>query len=102
MNLRSVTAAVFLFAGTCLVQAQTFNLKDFFQRPKRKALESENLSLKTALISFIVSFGGLSVVGQSISMTSGSGIRAACILKIKLTHGLLAGIISVILSRAVL
>ena len=61
-----------------------------------------NLSLKTALISFIVSFGGLSVVGQSISMTSGSGIRAACILKIKLTHGLLAGIISVILSRAVL
>lgn len=61
-----------------------------------------NLSLKTALISFVVSFGGLSVVGQSISMTSGSGIRAGTILKIKLTHGLLAGIISVILSRAVL
>ena len=61
-----------------------------------------NLSLKTALISFIVSFGGLSVVGQSISMTSGSGISAGSILKIKFTHGLLAGIISVILSWAVL
>ncbi len=61
-----------------------------------------NLSLKTALISFVVSFGGLSVIGQSISMTAGSGISAPTILKIKLTHGLMAGIIAVILSRFVL
>ena len=61
-----------------------------------------NLSLKTALIAFVVSFGGLSVIGQSISMTAGSGIGASAILKIKLTHGLLAGIIAVILSWAVL
>ena len=61
-----------------------------------------NLSLKTALIAFVVSFGGLSVIGQSISMTAGSGIGASAILKIKLTHGLLTGIIAVILSWAVL
>ncbi len=61
-----------------------------------------NLRLKTALISFVVSFGGLSVIGQSVSMTSGSGIGSGTILKIKLTHGLLAGILSVILSMAVL
>ncbi len=61
-----------------------------------------NLRLKTALISFVVSFGGFSVIGQSVSMTSGSGIGSGTILKIKLTHGLLAGIISVILSWAVL
>ena len=61
-----------------------------------------NLSLKTALISFVVSFGGLSVIAQSISMTAGSGIGTAAILKIKLSHGFLSGIIAVILSHFVL
>ena len=49
MKLKSLIAAAFLLSLTSLAQAQNFNLKDFLQRPKRKALESENLSLKTAL-----------------------------------------------------
>ena len=49
MKLKSLIAAAFLLSLTSLAQAQSFNLKDFLQRPKRKALESENLSLKTAL-----------------------------------------------------
>lgn len=61
-----------------------------------------NIRLKTVLISFIVSFGGLSVIGQSISMTAGSGISGGSILKIKLTHGIFAGIIAVILSWVML
>ena len=61
-----------------------------------------SLSMKTVLISFIVSFGGLSVIGQSVSMASGSGIGLWDIIKIKLTHGLLAGIIAVILVRIML
>ena len=60
-----------------------------------------NLSMKTALTAFIVSFGGLSVIGQSISMAAGSGIGAGKIFRIKLTHGLLAGIIAVVLSLLV-
>ena len=57
-----------------------------------------SLPLKTVLISFLVSFGGLSVIGQSASMAGGSGIGIADIFKIKVTHGLLAGILAVILS----
>lgn len=57
-----------------------------------------NLKTKTMLSAFIVSFGGLSVIGQSVSMTAGSGIRPFKIFEIKLTHGLLAGIIAMIFS----
>lgn len=61
-----------------------------------------SLSLKTVLISFLVSFGGLSVIGQSVSMAGGSGIGIADIIKIKITHGLLAGILAVIFSLCML
>ena len=52
-----------------------------------------SINLKTALTAFIVSFGGFSVIGQSVSMASGSGLGLGMIIKIKLTHGLLAGIL---------
>lgn len=57
-----------------------------------------SISLKTVLTSFIISFGGLSVIGQSVSMTAGSGIRLGTILQIKLTHGLIAGILAAVFS----
>ena len=59
-----------------------------------------SLPMKTVLITFLVSFGGLSVIGQSASMAGGSGI--ADIIKIKISHGLLAGILAVILSSFML
>ena len=61
-----------------------------------------SLPMKTVLISFLVSFGGLSVIGQSASMAGGSGIGIADIIKIKISHGLLAGILAVILTRFML
>ena len=61
-----------------------------------------SLQMKTVLTAFLVSFGGLSVIGQSVSMAEGSGIRLTDIVKLKLTHGLLAGILAVIFSRFVL
>ena len=61
-----------------------------------------SLEMKTVLSAFLVSFGGLSVIGQSVSMAEGSGIRLYHILQIKTTHGLLAGILAVIFSRFVL
>ena len=54
------------------------------------------IRLKSVIAAFLVSFGGLSVAGQSMSMARGSGIGLADILKIKLTHGMIAAIITTI------
>lgn len=56
-----------------------------------------SLKLKTILASVLVSFGGLSVIGQSMSMTRYTGISFKEILEIKFTHGLLAGIVATLL-----
>lgn len=50
--------------------------------------------LKIFCVAVLVSFGGLSVIGQSASMTAGSGISAMDIFKRKVTHGILAGLIA--------
>ena len=57
-----------------------------------------SINLKTALTAFIVSFGGFSVIGQSVSMASGSGLGLGTIFKITLTHGLTAGILAAVFS----
>lgn len=56
-----------------------------------------NIKFKSIAASFLVSFGGMSVIGQSVSMTGGTGIGLLDILKIKMLHGILAAIITVIL-----
>ena len=56
------------------------------------------LEVKTVLTAFLVSFGGFSVIGQSVSMAEGSGISPAFIFLIKLTHGLFAGILTAVLA----
>lgn len=48
-----------------------------------------SLRLKTALTAFVISFGGLSVIGQSLSV-SGGFISLWRLIKIKLTHGMIA------------
>jgi len=61
-----------------------------------------SLQLKTVLMSFLVSFGGLSVIGQSVSMAEGSGIGTKDILARKGSHGLISGIAAVILVQFVI
>ena len=56
-----------------------------------------SVEMKTALASVLVSFGGLSVIGQSASMAAGSGIGTVDIIMRKGTHGLISGILAVIL-----
>lgn len=56
-----------------------------------------SIETKAIISSFLVSFGGMSVIGQSMSMTGGTGIGLMDILKIKISHGILASIITVIL-----
>lgn len=59
------------------------------------------IRLKSVIAAFLLSFGGLSVAGQSMSMARGSGIGLADILKIKITHGMIAAIITTILIHIV-
>ena len=53
-----------------------------------------SLDVKTILTAFLISFGGLSVIGQSLSVSGGGWLGGGQLIKIKLTHGLLAGIIA--------
>lgn len=54
------------------------------------------VEFKVVLSSMLVSFGGLSVIGQASSMARDSGINFAEILLIKLTHGMIAAILAII------
>ncbi len=58
--------------------------------------------IKMTLASFIVTFGGLSVMGQSISMLKDCDITLFQIFKIKLIHGVIAAIITFSISSFIL
>lgn len=58
--------------------------------------------IKCVLCSFIMSWGGLSVMGQTMSMLSGTGIHTGYLILSKLTHGLFSGIAAFIISFFVL
>jgi sporulation integral membrane protein YlbJ len=54
------------------------------------------------LCSFLISFGGLSIYAQSMSMLSGLNIGSVYYLMTKLTHGLLAGLVAWFLGPVIL
>jgi len=60
------------------------------------------MDMKIILASTIVSFGGLSVIGQSASIASDSGITFSDVVKIKITHGLWAGIVATLIVNFVI
>lgn len=53
-----------------------------------------SLIVKTVLAAFIVTFGGFSVMGQSLSMLRSCGIKFAELFVMKLSHGILSAIIT--------
>ena len=55
-----------------------------------------------AVASAIISWGGMSVIGQSASMLSGTGINAGYLIVTKVTHSLLAGIIALFIGSLML
>ena len=55
-----------------------------------------------ALAASVISWGGLSVQGQSMSMLSGTGIRFGYLVLTKLTHSIFAGIIALFLGNVML
>lgn len=56
-----------------------------------------SVEMKTVLAAMMVSFGGMSIVGQSASMTRKTGIGVKDIFLMKITHGMIAAIVAVIL-----
>lgn len=52
---------------------------------------------KCIACSFIISWGGLSVLGQSMSMLAGSGISAGYLFLTKLTHGLFSAAVAFVI-----
>ncbi|MCB6994463.1 hypothetical protein LI177_13330 [bacterium 210820-DFI.6.37] len=61
-----------------------------------------SMPLKCILSTMVLSWGGLSIIGQSMSMLSGSGVRLPYFMLTKLTHSIFAGIIALLLSVCVL
>lgn len=60
-----------------------------------------SLKTKVTLCSFFISFGGLSIIGQSMSMLAGTGIRLRHIFAIKLMHGVFAAVSAYLLCSVV-
>lgn len=61
-----------------------------------------SLSWKCVLSTVVLSWGGLSIIGQSMSMLSGSGVGIPYFILTKVTHSLFAGIIAFLLAMCVL
>lgn len=68
------------------------------------SLTGAECSMRTScvLASVVVSWGGLSVLGQSMSMLSGTGIRFSYLALTKLTHSIFAGIIALFLGNVMI
>lgn len=56
---------------------------------------------KVVLCSFFISFGGLSIIGQSMSMLAGTGVKLRYMFVVKAMHGIFAAIIAYLLCTVV-
>lgn len=67
-------------------------------------LEAASLPLKyrCMLAAVIISWGGLSIIGQSVSMLAGTKISVFYLILIKITHSFFAGIIALFIGGLVL
>ena len=65
---------------------------------KMSAVEINTLYLIPG-VSFMISFGGLSVLGQSMSMLKNCPVKAPALMKIKFSHGLISAIISFVIYK---
>lgn len=61
-----------------------------------------NLGLKSICCAMLISWGGLSIMAQSISVLKDTGIGMRYYFAVKATHGLLTGLMATILTSALL
>lgn len=60
-----------------------------------------SIKMKIIMASWLVSFGGLSVIGQSMAMMRNTGMQAKDIVEVKFTHGLISAILATLLVNLV-
>lgn len=60
-----------------------------------------SLKMKTIIASGLVSFGGLSVIGQSMTMMRNTGMQTKDIIEVKFTHSLISAILATLLVNLV-
>lgn len=58
--------------------------------------------MKCILCSFMISWGGMSAIGQTMSMLTGTGVSLGYVLLIKLTHGLFSAAVAFVITCFVL
>lgn len=103
-----VTDLLHMCGGFSLVESQELRslVKGFFEMTVGCGAVAECTSVtdsvKCILCAAIMSWGGLSVLGQSISMLSGSGISVKYLFISKLTHGVFAAAAAFIITIFVL
>ncbi len=93
---------VFRFADDACLQAL---MRGFVEMTVGcSSLTGTGCSLQTqcVLASIIISWGGLSILGQSMSMLSGTGISFSYLALTKFTHSIFAGIIALFLGNVML
>ncbi|QHI73820.1 hypothetical protein [Aminipila terrae] len=60
------------------------------------------LAYKTVGCCILISFGGLSIIGQSMSMLEGTKVSFSYLLLVKICHSVLAGMLAFLLTRIML
>lgn len=66
------------------------------------SLPHQSLTSDCVLASVIISWGGLSILGQCMSMLTDTGIKPGYLVMIKFTHSIFAGIIALFLGNVML
>ena len=61
-----------------------------------------NLRLKTAIAAFLVSFGGISIIAQSMGVMSNLKVNPLIFLSMKLSHAFIAGTLALFLAPSIL
>lgn len=103
-----VTDIIHMSGGFSIVESQEARalIKGFLEMTVGCGAVAECMgaadSVKCVLCTAIMSWGGLSVLGQSMSMLSGSGISVKYLFVSKLTHSLFASVIAFIITVLVL
>lgn len=87
-------------------QAVRALIKGFFEMTVGCEAVAEGISVtssvKCVLCAFILSWGGFSVMGQSMSMLSGTGVTLGYLMVSKLTHGIFAAAAAFLITLFVL
>ena len=62
------------------------------------ACKAASDSMKCVICTFIISWGGFSIIGQTMSMLAGTGVSLRYVIITKLTHGLFSAVIAFLMS----